>query len=209
MGRASLSRRKLFVVGLALLSSFVLTVYLVSSVPALRVGAEERSVSSSTVTQSWLVMMPTTIPVSGPSLPSVLRALAPEDTVKELNELPSAVENDIIAGVLDIGAFERQGFGVSKVQVTDTHWLNSTDNKCVLVFDLTTVSDPLTAGDVLSVIIAGAATLAAILFAATAWNVGAPLWLIVLVSGALFVIALIVVLPALSSNGASAPGSPS
>jgi hypothetical protein len=146
-------------------------------------------------------MMPTTIPASKQSLPPLLGILTPKDTVKELNELPSAVENDIIAGVLDVGAFEQQGFGVSKVQVTNTHWSNNTSNDCVLVLDLTTVSDPLTAADVLAVIIAGAVTLGVILFAITAWNAGAALWLIGAVSGAVFVIALIVVLAVLVSNG--------
>jgi hypothetical protein len=202
-----LNKRKLLIV-LALALSFLLTVYLISSLSAIEPGVKEFSASGTT--QNWLVTMPTTIPASKQSLPPLLGILAPKDTVKELNELPSAAENDIIAGVLDIGAFEKQGFSVSKVQVTNTHWSNNMSNDCVLVFDLTTVSDPLTTADVLAVIIAGAVTLGVILFAITAWNAGAALWLIGAVSGAVFVIALIVVLAVLVSNGATtfSSGSP-
>jgi hypothetical protein len=160
-------------------------------------------------TQTWLVTIPTTIPTKAHCYKDLLgiqvcefKLAGETNVIADLNALPQQALNDVLAGVYDIGKFVTTA-EVSSIQITNAHWAGNSNNQANLVFNMTTVSDPLTAADVALVIIAGLETLAGVIFAATAWNAGLPVALIALVSGGLFLTAGLTVLSVTVSTAAN------
>ena len=163
-------------------------------------------------TQKWLVTMPTSIGsivnaytslVSWiPYIGSALDALGNVNVLAALATYSAPnVQADIIAGVYDVGFFATHGYdNVSAVQVTNVTWIDS-NGKLALQFNMTTTSDPLTATDLVAVLVAGAEIVAALIFIASAWNAGAPIWLIAAVSGGVIITALITVSLVFQSQG--------
>ena len=85
--------------------------------------------------------------------------------VNDLNAIPSSIYNGVLADALTLDAFANAGLNVSSVQVTGSKWI-SDGGKLAWTFQLTTVSDPVTAADIIALILGISSVLFAFLFAA-------------------------------------------
>lgn len=85
--------------------------------------------------------------------------------VNDLNAIPASIYDGVLAEALTLDAFVNKGLNVSSVQVTGSKWINDS-GKAALTFQLKTVSDPVTAADIIALILGLSATIIAILIAA-------------------------------------------
>ena len=85
--------------------------------------------------------------------------------VNDLNAISASIYNGVLADALTLDAFVNKGLAVSSVQVTGSKWINDS-GKAALTFQLKTVSDPVTAADIIALILGLSATIIAILIAA-------------------------------------------
>jgi hypothetical protein len=73
--------------------------------------------------------------------------------VNDLNIIPAAVMNDALAAVLTVDTLVTQGLNVLSSQVTGSKWID-VGGHATLNFNLKTVSDPITANDIIALLIA-------------------------------------------------------
>jgi hypothetical protein len=112
--------------------------------------------------------------------------------VNLLNDTPATVWNDGLASALTVENFLTQGFEVSNIQVTNSHWINNNGHTC-LVFNLKLTSDPVSAGDMVIAITGMGAIIAGIIVGLLSSTiVGAAVAVGLLVAGAFTILSVAV-----------------
>jgi hypothetical protein len=82
------------------------------------------------------------------------------DVVAAFNAMPAVVLNDTLAGIFDVDFFVNRGHDVTSSSVNGAKWINYGE-KLALAFNLNTMSDPISAADVVAALaVAGAIVIA-------------------------------------------------
>jgi len=143
--------------------------------------------------------MPTSVPVTHAYKDIFGITIHTYNNLSLMNHFSGAPLNDAIAAILTTDLFVSKGFNVTKVQVTGAKWINYNGN-VALTYNLTTVSDPVSAADII-VIIAGVVLIfgtslivTGIVSALATGGIVLPASVLAIITGASFIAGLILVI---------------